>query len=464
MINILFYLKKSLNKKRKTYLLNDTFGCPECPPQDCPTFLERSIHRQFRNALSSYNIIVVYGESRQGKTWTIEKYCPQQLRIGCTANMNLNQIKIEMLHKVGKSIRQIEHSITDEIEAGGQSSTKIGNDLLGKAGLDTKLSTAHTETIRTTYSTVDMTNNAEFLETLKRYSSGNFSVFDNFHYLTPVVQQQFCSLLKEFNYQNIKIIIVGVWKDASRITAMAPDLVNRCEHIDIGAWSENELDDVVEKGEKALNIVIDDESKRLFKKCCANNIGIFKDFLQRYCREYDIYETQGSKKILYNSARARSAAETLIEEAYVPLHDRIKNLATPQRERKESKHMRLKIVDAILQLIIENDIPYTQAGLPLEIILEKIHKISLDCGENQLDISNIVQELGVLHNREENRQTGSNYIPLFFYDRTNRKLLVIEPTIYMIKSYNCYLLQSIVDELENSGQDQMIVSSTNMSS
>ena len=61
--------------------------------------------------------------------------------------------------------------------------------------------------------------------------------------------------------------------------------------------------------------------------------------------------------------------------------------------------------------------------------------------------SNITQELGNLHLREENRQTGQNFIPLFYFDKTNRKVLVIEPTIYMIKEYDCKLLQNILNEL-----------------
>lgn len=132
--------------------------------------------------------------------------------------------------------------------------------------------------LTTTYETVDLSKNHDFLETIKKNSQGKYFVFDNFHYLSPIVQQQFCSLLKEFNYQGIRIIIVGVWKDASRITARAPDLLNRCAHIDIGTWSNNELREVSSKEAKALNIDIAPEANELFIRCAANNVGIFKDF------------------------------------------------------------------------------------------------------------------------------------------------------------------------------------------
>lgn len=53
-----------------------------------------------------------------------------------------------------------------------------------------------------------------------------------------------------------------------------------------------------------------------------------------------------------------------------------------------------------------------------------------------------------MHLREENRQTKTNFIPLFYFDKANKKLLVLEPTIYVIKQYNESLLIDIADELE----------------
>ena len=146
------------------------------------------------------------------------------------------------------------------------------------------------------------------------------------------MQQQFCSLLKEFNYQGIKIIIVGVWKDASRITAMAPDLLNRCAHIDIGTWSDDELREVSSKGVKALNIDIDPEANELFICCAANNVGIYKDFLQKFCQEFDVLETQPEKRSLYSSDSAKKVSDEVISEAFTPLHDRLINFAMPQRD------------------------------------------------------------------------------------------------------------------------------------
>ena len=162
-----------------------------------------------------------------------------------------------------------------------------------------------------------------------------------------------------------------------------------------------------------------------------------------------MYGTQSARKLLAREGSASKVADEVISEAYSPLHDRVVNLAMPQRERKESKRMRLKIIISVLRLIVEDDAVKTQAGIHLSAIKDKLDVLCDMWEEDRIDISNLTQELGVLHLREENRQTKTNFIPLFYFDKANKKLLVLEPTIYVIKQYNESLLIDIADELEN---------------
>lgn len=441
-------LSSILHIPTRKYSSTDVFGCSERPPQNCPTFIVRNIHRRFSDAIKNNNIIVVYGESRQGKTWTIEKFCPNQLRIGCTSSKNIIQLKRDMLDVLGIKIRQVEHSITEEMAAGESGYTQVGSEMLATAGQSINLSRSRSETLKTEYTTVDINNDNEFLDTVKEHATGKCFVFDNFHYLPSNVQKEFCSVLKEFNYHGIKVIIVGVWKEAARITAMAPDLVNRCEHIDIGTWSLEEMDQVVKAGENALNIHIKDALTDEIKRCCANNIGIFKTFLLNLVQEYGIYSTNPRGiKILDDDNKLRKVMAQVISEMYAPLVDRAKNLALPQRNKKDSKRMRLKIVISILRIIKHMDDDKIQLGISLESIKQGVDNICDEYQEKHIDISHITQELGVIHQREENRQAGENYIPLFYYDKVNRKLLVIEPTLYVIKNYDANLIDNIVNRI-----------------
>lgn len=445
------FLKKLFHREPiKKYNLIDVYGCPERPPQDCPTFLYRDVHRQFENALKSSNIIVVYGESRQGKTWTIEKYCPHQIRIGCDATMSIESIKNEMLDRVDMPVMSVEHVLTESHKYEDAVSTSVGTKMLIKAGSDFSDSSSFTESLKTSYLTVDTKKKSEFFQIIQEKSAGKHFVFDNFHYLPVKTQQEFCSVLKEFNYWGIKIIIVGVWKDAAKITALAPDLQNRCQHIDIGSWTESELDSVLNKGERALNVSVDEEAKELFKKCAANNIGIFKDFLQKYCQEFEVYETLEKHRLLKDDFIMNKAAETVISEAYTPLRDRIINLALPQRKKRDLKYMRQKIVIAVLQIIVEKESEITQTGIDYDEIQNGVDDLCSSLGLEHIGKGNLTQELGVIHQREENRQTNRNYISLFYFDKANKKLLILEPALYEIKAYNQVMLDNIIDDLKQS--------------
>ena len=227
-------------------------------------------------------------------------------------------------------------------------------------------------------------------------------------------------------------------------------MINRCGHIDIGTWSDKELLEVAQKGEKALNIQIEPKIVQKFVNCSANNIGIFKDFMQKYCQKLCITQTETQELKVDDFSLADEATKEVVEEAYAPLHDRIINLAKPQRKRKESKRMRQRIIITLLTLILENNSIKVQSGFALSEVKDCMDKLSRIDGEEPIGISNLTQELGVIHEREENRDTNRNFIPLFYYDKANKKVLVLEPTIYEIKSFDKAKISEITKELKES--------------
>lgn len=101
-------------------------------------------------------------------------------------------------------------------------------------------------------------------------------------------------------------------------------------------------------------------------------------------------------------------------------------------------------------LILENNSIKVQSGFALSEVKDCMDKLSRIDGEEPIGISNLTQELGVIHEREENRDTNRNFIPLFYYDKANKKVLVLEPTIYEIKSFDKAKISEITKELKES--------------
>jgi endogenous inhibitor of DNA gyrase (YacG/DUF329 family) len=431
--------------KHQHHDIRSVFGLLEQPPKECPTYLVRDVHKKFENALYSTNIIVVYGESRQGKTWMIERYCTKQHRIGCSFDMDLDSIKRTMLYKLGIIANEFEHTISEGHSVSNAANAGAASAMPLTANFSVGEVKSHDETIKFKSKNVDIKNNVQFIEIVKKNVGDYYFVFDNFHYLQQDVQKSFCSLLKDFNYSEIKIIIVGVWKDSSRITSFAPDLNNRCQHVDMGSWSESELKKVILMGEKALNITIDDRLEQSFIRCSVSNIGILKDIIMKFCLNSDVRETSKIIKCLDNANHANEALGSCYEEFNVSIRDRIVNLAKPKKTKSDSKYMRQKIVCAILRIMYQLDTKDVTKGINLQLIIDGVDKICAENGVATFQQSNITQELGIIHQREEMQNSGENFIPLFYYDGPNKKLLVIEPGLYMIKEYNPGALLDMVD-------------------
>lgn len=69
-----------------------------------------------------------------------------------------------MLRAVDIEIRDVEHSITEEYSTGSNIYTEVGADLIAQAGGGITTAVAHSETLKTTYKTVDVDDSEEFLE------------------------------------------------------------------------------------------------------------------------------------------------------------------------------------------------------------------------------------------------------------------------------------------------------------
>lgn len=441
---------------RRQYRLRDVFGCGERPSKCCPTYFERKVHRKFQTELRNFNIVVVYGESRQGKTWMVDRYCPNQIRVGCNSAFTLNGLKKQMVQSSGTKIRNVSESYSSSSTA----KMKGGVGVKNPVGIEIGGGTSETVT-KTTSSTslnVNIDNQDEFLNAIKRNSRDRVFIFDNFHYLSPKVQQEFCALLKELNYHDIRVVIIGVWRDASKITALAPDLVNRCAQIDVGAWTDEELKEVLRLGESALNVEIPLPRAGALLRDCAQNIGIFKDLLNKFCISSGIEKTSREKVVLGEVACLKESIKEVMEDAATPLHDRLMNLALPLRDRKDSKQIRLKIVICVLELLIRRHVKIGRAGILLSDIHDELDKFQSARKDDAIGVSNLTQELGCLHLREENRQTDFNFIPIFYFDKVNKKLLVIEPTVYALLNYrNGAHIKKIIKGLK--GKIRMVAAS-----
>lgn len=287
------------------------------------------------------------------------------------------------------------------------------------------------------------------ISAIKNNIRDNFIVIENFHYLNNSVQKEFASSLREFLYHKIRVIIVGVWKETTKIASYVSDLSNRCEYIDIGDWLKPDLLEVLKKGDIAMNTNISPEVVNLFVENSGYNIGIFKSLLKNYYKIYGIHETiTGDKRILDDIEIANRAIDKSYMELIVPVLERIETLAT--QKKRGSKGMRYYIVKAILSIMDRTSSDNLLNGIPFQDISNEVNNYE---GVN-FDSGNIKQELIQLHLREEtgksNKGMNINLIPLFYFDRSknNGKLFILESALIAAKNHGTGL-NEILGSVEN---------------
>lgn len=421
--------------KKNNYSLEEVYGIVEIPPEDCPTYIERKAHRDFNYAvIHEKQHIVVYGASRQGKTWLVEKYCPNFVRVGCDAKFTREELFKAILHELDVKVGNIQVGsklgLSGEGRLEGKASVSaviVKKDITAGA----KLSLTDEDSEHITYANITLTNQTEVISAIKDKIEDSFIVIENFHYLDPAVQKLFAISLREFLYAGIRVIVVGVWKDTTKLVSLASDLTNRVEPIDIGDWKVDELKEIVAEGDKALNTEIDKTIIDKFIFNSGRNVGIFKSLLKNFCKVNGIYETLKKKVVLNDMALADEAIEKSYQEVIVPTLERIHKLATSKKGGK--KGLRYYIVRAILDYMGKLDVETLIKGIHLNDIVAKISNY----GEEVFQDSNIKQELLVLHLRDETISlegqvegtTHANFIPLFYFDQGKDRVFVVESAL-----------------------------------
>jgi hypothetical protein len=117
-------------------------------------------------------------------------------------------------------------------------------------------------------------------------------ILEDFHYLDEETRKERAFYLKSFFEQGIYIVIIGIWSEQNLLTYFNGDLSGRVEEIDL-SWENKDLFEVLEKGEKTLNITFCDNVKNELVNSSFNNVGLLQRLSERVCFENGITEKNG---------------------------------------------------------------------------------------------------------------------------------------------------------------------------
>ena len=119
-------------------------------------------------------------------------------------------------------------------------------------------------------------------------------LLDDFHYLNKELQKKILLVLKGWSSSYNTIVLTSVTHRKGEIISLIPELRFRTSDIAVSNWTQDELENIIKKGETALNISIDDLLKKLILEASFNNPMLIQKICFELCLNKEILCTTSS--------------------------------------------------------------------------------------------------------------------------------------------------------------------------
>ena len=97
---------------------------------------------------------------------------------------------------------------------------------------------------------MDIDSAQDVAEILKKYFPEKIVILENFHYLEEKEQKLFAFDLRTFQDIDVRVIILGIWRERNRLTQYNGDLQDRIIELPVEPWTGEHLQEIIKLGEK----------------------------------------------------------------------------------------------------------------------------------------------------------------------------------------------------------------------
>ncbi len=261
------------------------------------TFVDREILKKEleSNITLRSNAIFFLGYSKSGKTVFRKKYFDSTNEFEeCLFRCSRDSTKEQLYNFMANEFQIHPPSSTTETNSSsneGRISLGISNlKLLGKKNnLVSKSTTSQnlTDKIDVNYLCKSIPSNSK-----------KIIVLEDYHLLDRDFTESFTEDLKHFLDQEIVFIIIGIPSSPDRTFAANPDLTGRVKGLNFDYLTEEESRKLISKGEKCLNIRIDDESKKQIFEKSFGNAYLIQSICQEVFRKSNVESTSEIEKVI----------------------------------------------------------------------------------------------------------------------------------------------------------------------
>jgi hypothetical protein len=408
--------------------LNEVFGIAISVPRY--TYVDRSsLDERFKYLLSTDRHIVIHGSSKQGKTILRKKNLTdaEGIVVQCRANTTCVGLYNEILGQIGSEIpKELSVSTTVSGELGGKGSGKIGVPLVASGKIEMNASASVEQMSQKKSETVGQSVeslryiSAEIRKTCRRV------IVEDFHYVPEEEKGALAFDLKALWDLGTFFIIVGVWAEQNLLQFYNGDLSGRIEEIDIH-WNNDELREVLSRGEGALNMAFGPEIKETIIGDSNQNVGLLQRIAEKYCFNCGILEDVKNELFprMSNSPSMLSKARVAIcEEESARYRQFGIALETGFRTSEESA---LNVYQHIARVCMEASDSELLNGVNHNSLLDRVQKYNSRV--RQSDLTAALQRLNRL---QEDRSIS----PLvLFYNSKTRLIQLIDRELLFYRKY-----------------------------
>lgn len=416
------------------------------------TYIEREeVDNRFKNALGANKQVIIYGSSKQGKTYLILKHLNKNdyTKVECSPQMDLIDIYSSILRQNGVQILEEIKSIdTIQTSFRGGLCFKLKIPLTGELGADTKADGQVKNGEDKTYRTVNYNLGLaqDVIEILRTIGFNKYIILENFHYLAEEVQRRFAFDLRTFQDENIIFIVLGIWRERNRLSQFNGDLQDRLIEIPVEPWERKDFDRVLELGSKLMKVDFSAVKEELINSS-FDSIGVFQELCKESCIAANAYETS-NKTIRINKEHLEIAKKKKLYD-YSGRHIRsFEAFCVSSKTKTATGEIPLYIPYYFICVLLKSDFRTIEAGLDRGYIQEQIKATHHRPGDvRPSDMSFF------LHNIIHYQVSREIRPPLFDYDMSSRRLRIIDSTLYFFLRF-CDK-QQILEDIKPPKQDLM---------
>lgn len=250
-------------------------------------------------------------------------------------------------------------------------------------------------------------DDVEFIRLLPEFDSLGTVIIDDFHLLEFDLKSSIADYMKvlaDEERENDKLILIGINKAGDSLIKIASDLNNRIDTIRFEQNPDNKLDELIELGEKTLNISINTKSEII--ALSKGSFHIAQLLCKETCIGEDVLETCDNMKILTSSIEV--VKEKVLFEFSRTFFPKARKFAIGNRLRREGRAPYLHLLYWLSQ---SSD--WTV----------QIDDICVKYPEHKLSVAQIVDKgflEGIIRDNEEIRD-------VIHYDKDSRILTIEDP-------------------------------------